>query len=141
MIYTNRILDIIQEYENDVMFSLEANHVSYVISYDELNKLKNKLISIGITNLNITFDTQPLLLNKEIFELDDFINEQIKKGLEINEIAVFNTIDELDINELDKGKDDSLKEFDITKPSKKGYTKIDNKKGDVDLNIGYKKYL
>lgn len=56
-------------------------------SYDELNKLKNKLISIGITNLNITFDTQPLLLNKEIFELDDFINEQIKKGLEINEIA------------------------------------------------------
>ena len=33
-------------------------------SYDELNKLKNKLISIGITNLNITFDTQPLLLNK-----------------------------------------------------------------------------
>ena len=58
-------------------------------------------------------------------------------GLEINEIAVFNTIDELDINELDKGKDDSLKEFDITKPSKKGYTKIDNKKGDVDLNIVY----
>lgn len=55
-------------------------------SYDELNKLKNKLISIGITNLNITFDTQPLL-NKEIFEIDDFINEQIKKGLEINEIA------------------------------------------------------
>ena len=56
-------------------------------SYDELTKLKNKLISIGITNLNITFDTQPLLLNKEIFEIDDFINEQIKKGLEINEIA------------------------------------------------------
>lgn len=56
-------------------------------SYDELKKLKNKLISIGITNLNITFDTQPLLLNKEIFEIDDFINEQIKKGLEINEIA------------------------------------------------------
>ena len=38
MIYTTRILDSIQEYENDVMFSLEANHVSYVVSYDELNK-------------------------------------------------------------------------------------------------------
>ena len=36
--YTTKILDIIQEYENDVMFSLEANHVSYVVSYDELNK-------------------------------------------------------------------------------------------------------
>ena len=66
---------------------LDANPLLFNRSYDELNKLKNKLISIGITNLNITFDTQPLLLNKEIFEIDDFINEQIKKGLEINEIA------------------------------------------------------
>lgn len=37
-IYTTKILDIIQEYENDIMFSLDANHVSYVIGYDELNK-------------------------------------------------------------------------------------------------------
>ena len=36
--YTTKILKIIQEYENDVMFDLEANHVSYVVSYDELNK-------------------------------------------------------------------------------------------------------
>ena len=38
MIYTTRILDSVQEYENDVMFDLEAEHVSYVISYDELDK-------------------------------------------------------------------------------------------------------
>lgn len=38
MIYTTKILNIIQQYENDIMFSLDANHVSYVISYDELNK-------------------------------------------------------------------------------------------------------
>ena len=38
MIYTTKILDIIQQYENDIMFSLDANHVSYVISYDELDK-------------------------------------------------------------------------------------------------------
>ena len=37
-IYTTKILEIIQQYENDIMFSLEANHISYVISYDELNK-------------------------------------------------------------------------------------------------------
>ena len=37
-IYTTKILETIQQYENDVMFSLEANHVSYVISYDELDK-------------------------------------------------------------------------------------------------------
>ena len=38
MIYTNKILDTIQNYENDIMFDVEANNVSYVISYDELNK-------------------------------------------------------------------------------------------------------
>lgn len=38
MIHTTKILDSIEKYENDVMFSLEANHVSYVISYDELEK-------------------------------------------------------------------------------------------------------
>ena len=36
--YTTKILEIIQEYESDIMFDLEANHVSYVVSYDELNK-------------------------------------------------------------------------------------------------------
>ena len=36
--YTTKILRIIQEYENDVMFDLEANYISYVISYDELDK-------------------------------------------------------------------------------------------------------
>ena len=38
MIYTTRILDSIKEYENDIMFDLEANNVSYVVSYDELNR-------------------------------------------------------------------------------------------------------
>ena len=38
MIYTTRILDSIQEYVDDVMYDIEANNVSYVISYDELNK-------------------------------------------------------------------------------------------------------
>ena len=38
MIYTTRILDSIQEYENDIMYDMEANNVSYVVSYDELNK-------------------------------------------------------------------------------------------------------
>lgn len=37
-IYTTKILDIIQAYDNDIMFDVEANNVSYVVSYDELNK-------------------------------------------------------------------------------------------------------
>lgn len=38
MIYTTKILDTIENYENDIMYDIEAYHVSYVISYDELNK-------------------------------------------------------------------------------------------------------
>ena len=37
-IYATKILDVIQEYEDDIMFDIEANNVSYLISYDELNK-------------------------------------------------------------------------------------------------------
>ena len=36
--YTTKILETIKEYENDIMFDLEANHVSYVVSYNELDK-------------------------------------------------------------------------------------------------------
>ena len=38
IIYTNQILRTIQEYENDIMYDIEANNVSYVVTYDELNK-------------------------------------------------------------------------------------------------------
>lgn len=36
---------------------------------DDLIKLKNKLISLGDTNLNITFDSNPLLLTIGIGEI------------------------------------------------------------------------
>ena len=38
MIYTTKILETVKEYESDIMFDLEADNVSYVISYDELDK-------------------------------------------------------------------------------------------------------
>ena len=37
-IYTTKILDSIQQYEDDIMFDVEANNISYVIGYDELEK-------------------------------------------------------------------------------------------------------
>lgn len=101
ILYANPFIEELTdlEIENNINFLKEINctyeQMKNIIifnpwlfdrSYDELNKLKNKLIDIGITNLNITFDIQPLLLNKEVFEIEDFIDEQIKKGLEINEI-------------------------------------------------------
>ena len=37
-VYTTKILEIVQEYENDIMYDLEANNISYVITYSELDK-------------------------------------------------------------------------------------------------------
>ena len=36
--YTSKILRTIQKYEHDIMFDLESNYISYVISYNELDK-------------------------------------------------------------------------------------------------------
>jgi len=53
---------------------------------DDLIELINKLKSLGITNLNITFDTNPYLLNKSVHEIDRFIEEQKNDGLELEDI-------------------------------------------------------
>lgn len=45
----------------------------------DIINLMNKLVSIGLRNLNILFDTNPYLLNKDAFEIDNFIKEQQKK--------------------------------------------------------------
>lgn len=37
-IYVTKILRTIQAYDDDIMYDIEANHVSYVISYDEIDK-------------------------------------------------------------------------------------------------------
>ena len=53
-------------------FYLTRNH------NDILNLIK-KLICIGVKNLNLFFDSNPYFLNKDDFEIDDFIEEQYNK--------------------------------------------------------------
>lgn len=45
----------------------------------DIMKLIHKLTSIGVTHLNILFDTNPDLLNRDDFEIDDFINKNKEK--------------------------------------------------------------
>ena len=45
---------------------------------DIINLIK-KLISIGLKNLQIFFDSNPYFLNKDDFEINDFIKEYSKK--------------------------------------------------------------
>jgi len=48
--------------------------------------LINKLNSLNIKNLNIIFDSNPFLLNKEDYEIDNFINEKLNLGYTMEDI-------------------------------------------------------
>lgn len=60
-------------------------------SISDLQKLVSKLISIGLTNLNLLFDSNPYLLNKDAFEIDSFIKEKLKLGFNLE--SIINLID------------------------------------------------
>ena len=46
---------------------------------EDIMKLIHKLSSIGVINLNMLFDTNPDLLSKDAFEIDEFINKNKDK--------------------------------------------------------------
>lgn len=64
-------------------------------SITDINNLINKLSSLGIDNLATTFDSNPWLLNKDAYEIDEYIKEQRSKGLSIEEI-----IDNIDCGDI-----------------------------------------
>jgi len=59
----------------------------------DIIKLIQKLFSLKITNLNLLFDTNPYLLNKDDYEIDNYIKEQLKEGKLLE-----NIIDEFESN-------------------------------------------
>lgn len=60
---------------------------------EEIRKLINYLLSKGFTTLNILFDSNPYILNLDIFEIDNYIIKKNKDGENLESI-----IDELDSN-------------------------------------------
>lgn len=48
-------------------------------SEEDIIKLIHKLTSIGLKNLDLLFDSNPDLLNKDAFEIDDFIMKKRKE--------------------------------------------------------------
>ncbi len=57
----------------------------------DIIELVRKLMSLNISCLNIVFDSYPYLLNKDAFEIDEYIKQEIKMGKTIDDI-----IDELE---------------------------------------------
>lgn len=54
--------------------------------YYKVVELINKLNEIGLTELEIIFESYPYLLNKYGFEIDDFVNKRLQNGSTIEEI-------------------------------------------------------
>lgn len=72
----------------DMVKNIIITNIFYLYRNDkDIMDLINKLHSIGIYNLNILFDSNPFLLNKEVFEIDEFINKKQKLGMVVEDIA------------------------------------------------------
>ena len=59
----------------------------------DIIKLLNYLINLGFRTLNILFDSNPYILNLDVFEIEEYINKRKNKGEELEDI-----IDDLDSN-------------------------------------------
>ena len=60
---------------------------------EDINNLIKFLIKIGLNNLNLLFDSNPYLLNKDTYEINENKEKELKKEKNIDDI-----IDELEIN-------------------------------------------
>ena len=58
-------------------------------------RLISKLKSYGFSMLNILFDSNPYILNLEVFEIENYINNRLDSGEELEDI-----IDDLDSNPI-----------------------------------------
>ena len=65
---------------------ISANPYYLSRSVTDINNLINKLLSLGITHLETTFDSNPWLLNKDAYEIDEYIRDEQFKGLSLEEI-------------------------------------------------------
>lgn len=65
---------------------ITANPFYLSRSKEDIIKLIKKLLSLNISNLEITFDTNPWLLNKDSYEIDEYIKEELQKKKTLTEI-------------------------------------------------------
>lgn len=63
-----------------------ANPIYLSRTYEDVNKLILKLKEIGITRLDVTFESNPWLLIIDDYEIDEFIEAKSQEGLEYEDI-------------------------------------------------------
>lgn len=81
------ILKMVECNERQIKDILYANPFYLSRVKSDVLSLCKKLKEIGITDLNLFFDSNAFFLNKDVFEIDDYINSELSKGISIEEIV------------------------------------------------------
>ena len=79
--------------KNQIKNIISSNALFLTRTNEEIIQLINCLKKYRFDTLNILFDSNPYILNLEPFEIDNYINERINNGEELDDI-----IDDLDSN-------------------------------------------
>ncbi len=89
------ILEKINCDENQILNIISSNPMYLDRTNEEILKLINKLKLYRFSELNILFDSNPYILNLEVFEIEEYINSRLNNGETLE-----NIIDDLDSNPL-----------------------------------------
>ena len=81
--------------DNQIINIISSNPMYLDRTNDGVLKLINSLEKYGFTTLNILLDSNPYILNLEVFEIEKYINERLNKDEELEDI-----IDDLESNPL-----------------------------------------
>ena len=81
--------------ENQIIDIISSNPMCLDKTNDIILRLISKLKSYGFSMLNILFDSNPYILNLEVFEIENYINNRLDSGEELEDI-----IDDLDSNPI-----------------------------------------
>ena len=81
--------------ENQIINIISSNPMCLDKTNDIVLRLISKLKSYGFSMLNILFDSNPYILNLEVFEIENYINDRLNDGEMLEDI-----IDDLDSNPI-----------------------------------------
>lgn len=71
----------------DIIKNIIISNIFYLNRMEkDVKDLIDKLYGLDIYNLNLLFDSNPFLLNKDVFEIDDFINRKLEDGMNMEDI-------------------------------------------------------
>lgn len=85
----NRKIDILKNLNcdsNQIVNIISSNPNYLTLRNDKIINLIKYLTKIGFKTLNILFDSNPYILNLEKFEVEYYIDEKVKDGIELSDI-------------------------------------------------------